>query len=232
MGVRKLVLLLSLMVANVSSAVGQPSTLNLNGQYNGFIQLSAGGAGRGASMSTLATGGSATAAGAEGQELTAVLDFGDLSKGDGNPVTAAVGLRLRSNTGFRVVASVSQFQTSSLRYMGKEVDSADGGSFIKLWLGNVIGTGALSNTAQVNIGPVLSAGTTLSSISRGPVTVAATPVLSGPVASFGGSATSMDNALEIPVFFSVPTGFELGPAEGQASGNFSFVVQFGAFGAA
>ncbi len=218
-------------------AEGQLATFTLSAQYGGFLELSAGTPpqtnGQTATVSNVNSGASTVAPPANSQNFASSIDFGDVSSGDGTPLVGAVGLRVRSNTAFRVLASLTSFQATTLRYQGRDISSADGGSFIRIWLGPVSATGNRSiAVGRTSVNSLLTGGSTLSALSRGPVTGASTELISGPVASIGGGKDSPDNSLEFPFLMSVPTGFELGAAPGQASGSFSFVVQFGIFGKA
>lgn len=227
-------LLLSYSIAcpKVSS---QSTSLTISGQYGSFLQLTAGTppstGGRNVEISSGNTGALAAGGTADMENFGASVNFGDLSKGDGNPVTSGVGLRMRSNTECQLVTSLSSFQATNLRYQGRDVTLADGGSFVKVWAGPITATGNNAlNPGEATINSFFTSGSTLSTISRGQASGSSTLVCAMPAASTGGFGNSVDNALEIPFFVSVPTGFDLGPAPGAAEGTFSFVLQFGLFG--
>jgi len=76
----------------------------------------------------------------------------------------------------------------------------------------------------------MASGIPLSNLTRGTATANSTWICSGPVASIAGGASSSDNAIEIPVFMAVPTGYDLGPSADASTGSFSFVLQFGTHG--
>lgn len=218
-------------------AESQLATFTLNAQYGGFLELSAGAPpqtnGQTATVSNTSSGATTMAAPTNAENFASAIDFGDVSGGDGTPIVGGVGLRVRSNTGFRVLASLTSFQATTLRYQGRDVSSNDGGSFIKIWLGPVTATGGRAiAVGRTSVNSLLTGGSTLAALSRGPVSAASTELISGPVASIGGGKDTPDNAIEFPFLLSVPTGFELGAAPGQANGSFSFVVQFGIFGKA
>lgn len=213
----------------------QNANLFLTGQYAPFLQLSAGSPpathGQNAIVSNQGTGALATASVPDAEDFMASIDFGDLAKGNGTPVIGGVGLRIRSNTGFRLVTSVTSFQVTSLSYRGNEVENSDGGRFIHVFTGSPSATGSLAiDLGQVAVNPQLSTGITLSELAHGSASASSTVVISAPTASVGGSPASTDNALEVPVFFSIPTGFELGPAPGATIGSFAFSLQFGLIG--
>lgn len=220
---------------NCAPTSAQPSNMTLTGQYGPAIQLSAGtpaaAGGRSVSVSGATTQASATGSGPDSENFSASIDFGDLSKGDGNAVTGVVGLRVRSNSAFKLTVSNVQFQATGLRYLDKPIDSSDGGSFIRVWTGAVSTTGAKSaSAADMAQNSALLNGMQLSAVSRGPATASSTAILSGSAASLGGTPQSPDNAIEIPLFVSVPSGYDLGPAGNAAQGSFSFSMQFGIFG--
>lgn len=212
----------------------QPASLTISGQYGPALQLSAGTAGgvTGA-VANSSTNATVTSAAPDSTNFTSSIDFGDLSKGDGEPVAAAIALRLRSNTSFGVTASVVSFQASQLRWRGQEISAADGGSFVRMWVGQLSTTGPnAASGSNLNVNGQLQSGIQMSTLTRGPATAQSTPVVGGSAASLGGSIQSPNNAVEIPVYVSVPSGYELGPSEGSAQGTFSFIVQFGMFAGA
>jgi hypothetical protein len=220
--------------ASCPESASQVANFNISGEYGGFIQLTAGSpggtGGRTASVSQQGTGASASGAAADQENFGSSLEFGDLARGDGNPIVGGIGLRVRSNTGFRIVASLANFNANNLQYQGKPITPADNGSFIKISTGPATATGAgAANISKIRGNPQLTAGTPLNRLSQGPALGSAMLVASGPAASVAGIANSVDNAIEVPVFISVPTGLELGPAPGSTEGSFSFTVQFGAF---
>lgn len=212
----------------------QNANVTLSGQYSPSIQLSAGApsasGGRTASVTSTGTGANAVAPPLDAANFAAVIDFGDVSRGDGTPVVASVGLRIRSNTSYRLAAAVTNFQAQSLRYLGRDVGSDDGGSFIRVWAGapSASGSGAAA-TSRMTVNPALTSGTTLSALPRGSATTSSTTIVSGPAASIEGSLQSATNAVDIPLFMSVPSGYDLGPSPDGSQGTFSFSVQFAAF---
>jgi hypothetical protein len=227
-------LVTSFATASCPESSSQVANFNLSGEYGGFIQLTAGSpggtGGRTASVSQQATGASASGPAADQENFGSSLEFGDLARGDGNPIVGGIGLRVRSNTGFRIVASLSNFTANNLQYQGKPLTAGDNGSFIKISSGAATATGAAAaNISKIRGNPLLNAGTPLNRLSQGPALGSAMLVASGPAASVAGIANSVDNAIEVPVFISVPTGLELGPAPGSTEGSFSFTVEFGAF---
>jgi hypothetical protein len=232
---QKITVTCGLLIVCVGTVVAQPSNLTISGSYGSSIRLSAGtpsaAGGRTANVTGANTQGTAIGSAQDSEDFTATIDFGDLAKGDGSPVTGVVGLRVRSNTSFKLTTSAVQFQTNGLRYVDKVIDNADGGSFIRVWTGPVSSTGnRAANAADISVNGSLVNGLQLSAISRGGATANSTTILSGQAASRDGSLQSSDNAIEVPLFVSVPSGYELGPAGNAAQGTFNFSMQFAAFG--
>lgn len=215
-------------------AEGQSASVSITGQYGTFVQLSAGtppaSGGRTVSIADKGTGCVASGSQPNNQSFGDSVDFGDLSKGDGEECPATIGIRMRSNSSFRLVASMSSFRCRGLRFHGKDVNDADGGSFVHIWAGALSTTGPNSaSPSSVAVNSSFTGGTTLATLARGGCTASSTLICSAPAASIGGTSNSPDNAIELPIFVSVPTGMELGPAPGAAAGTFTFTVQFGTY---
>jgi hypothetical protein len=215
-------------------AEGQSASVSITGQYGTFVQLSAGtppaAGGRTVSVADKGTGCVASGSQPNNQAFGSSIDFGDLSKGDGEECPATIGIRLRSNSAFRLVASMSSFRCRGLRFQGKDVTDQDGGTFVHVWAGALSTTGAnAASPSSVSVNSSFTGGTTLATLARGGCTASSTLICAAPAASIGGTSNSPDNALELPIYVSVPTGMELGPAPGTASGTFSFTVQFGTY---
>jgi hypothetical protein len=218
-------------IALNATPVMAQNNLTLSGQAGGLMRLSAGtpsgSGGLTTSVVNSSTGATCSGSATDTDTFTFNVDFGDLSRGDGNPVIGSVGLRVRTNTSFRVVGSVVSFSANGMRYQGHEVTSADAGSFVRVWMGPLSTTGNDANNAgAIAINNALLSGMHLSEMSRGPASATSTFLCSGPAASLGGNTSSQSNAIEFPFYVSVPTGYELGPAPGSANGRFSFSMQF------
>lgn len=210
------------------NSVGQ---LSGSARISGSLSLSSGSTGAGLALPVGPSSGvQATSTSAIGSEITELIDFGDLSKGSGEKATAVIRLRLRGNAPYRLNVSESSYAAQSLQVRGKDVSgSQDRGSFVELRVGNIIGSGAKSNASGTRLNAQLENGQTLSSISQGPLSADSTNLAAGESPSLSGTASSSDNALEIPLYFSVPTGYEVGPTAGNARGSFQITLQIGAF---
>jgi len=164
-------------------------------------------------------------------QTAGLIDFGQLTRGTGQPLGAVIGLQVRGNASYRLNVSVSSFQTTTLAIKNVEVSAnSNGGSFIGVKLGPVTGTGALSNPAGTAVNGMIINELPLNRISRGPVGPASTTLAEGTAPSLGGNANSPDNAVEIPIIVTVPTGLAISPSRGNAEGYFQVVLQTGIFG--
>jgi hypothetical protein len=163
--------------------------------------------------------------------FTISADFGDLSRVvNGVPAQAGVGLRVRSSVSYAVVMTLVSFTASNLQYQGNPIDSQDRGSFIRCTAGRVAATGPDANSTGSNINAALfGSGLTLNQLISGGVNPSGTRIVAGAAASNEGDEDSPGNAVEVPVFFSVPTGLALGPVNGSGAGRFSANLQFGIF---
>jgi hypothetical protein len=176
-------------------------------------------------------GASANGQPADVSPFTISADFGDLSRVvNGIPAQAGVGLRVRSSVSYAVVMTLVSFNAINLQYQGNPIDSQDRGSFIRCTAGRVAATGPDANSNGSNInGALFGSGLTLNQLISGGINPAGTRIVAGSAASSDGDEDSPGNAVEVPVFFSVPTGLALGPIDGSGSGRFSANLQFGIF---
>lgn len=233
---RKLAVPLSLILLFMCGLPGQAQvdSLAIIGQYGPVVHLSAGAASGGGGL-TATVANSTTGATSNGSPLDVEtfnfnIDFGDLARGDGNPVVSTVGLRLRSNTSFKLVASVLSFSSTPLIYQERPIGGNDGGSFARFWVGPINATGAGATSNGITVNGALTGGIKLSDVTHGPITSNSTLICTGPAASQSGGVQSPSNAIDVPIFISVPTGYELGPAPGSARGSFNFSIQFAVYG--
>jgi hypothetical protein len=181
------------------------------------------------SSSNITVSGGGGEAGAGG-DFAEVIDFGDLSTGNGQPVVGSVGVRVKGNANYNVTISQMSFTAKDLQVANKDVSgSGDQGSFITVRVGSHSGSGSRANPGQTKVNGQLNGGMRLSQVSYGPVTAESTRVAGGGPPSTGGTMNSSDNAVDIPVYFSVPTGLEIGPAPGASTGSFQATIQLGIF---
>lgn len=217
---------LSLFLAPNSISTSQ---ISCSGRVSERLFLSVGGmTGKGLSVTDSSTTG---AVAIPGGDTAGLIDFGQLTRGSGQPLGAVVGLQVRGNASYRLNVSVASFQTTSLAIRNVEVNaSSNGGSFIGVKLGPIIGTGARANPAGTTVNGMVVNELPLNKISRGPVGPASTTLAQGNAPSLGGNSNSPDNAVEIPIIVTVPTGLAISPARGNAEGFFQVVLQTGIFG--
>lgn len=228
-------LLIPLWCTQPASKADQISSFTFYGSYDPMIRLTSGspvsvGKQETASLSSSGRNNAIVVAPQPDVEnFHAMIDFGDLSEGDGSLAVGRIGLRVRSNTSYRVVASVLSFQADQLMWQGKNVTSSDGKDFLQVAISAPSATGLkAAPVAQTRSNSSLLNGERLSDLATGPVSTSSTVLISGDAASGGGTLTSVDNAQEVGVAIAAPTGFELGPAPGSSRGTFSAVIQFGA----
>lgn len=176
-------------------------------------------------------GGRVTVQGTPGAvDATDVIDFGELSSTSGQPIVVGITFLLRGNAAYKLNVSESSFTATTLMYRGRLVDAAgDRGSFIQVRVGSVKGTGARANIQSTNVAGTMQSGVMLSQISQGPVGQGSTSLVVGGAPSTGGTVNSSDNAVEVPVYFILPSGLEFSPAGGVGSGRFQATLQLGAF---
>lgn len=212
----------ALVTCTISATISSIITLQA-GSLNGSTTCTA-------ITSANTTGATVTGATADQQDFTTNIDFGDLARGDGNPVVATVAVRVRSNTPYKITMARTSFNANNLQYKGRDVSgTADGGSFIKVSAGpEARNSGSQGNAGGCLIAARLTAGIPLSDLTAGSATAASTLVASGKRASFGGSKSSAGNAVDIPLHFECPTGMDIGPVSGEA-GTFQGSVQINAF---
>lgn len=210
------------------------SNVTLTGSAGHILMLSAGATADGAPASMQhgeQTGARAVGAAIDSSNAVATLDFGDLSKGDGTPITGSVGLRIRSNCRYKVTMSRGSFVANNLQVRGVDVSGAeDGGTFIRVTAGpRAIPTGPDGNAEQCLISSnLVNGGIALSQLSSGSVSAGSSLVANGQPASLRGSMRSDSNAVDLPVNFSCPTGMQIGPVKA-GSGSFQATVQFEIF---
>lgn len=166
------------------------------------------------------------------QSFNVSIDYGNLAGiANGQPAEAIVGLRVRGNVPYQVGISQISFTTSNLHYRGVEISSSqDNGSFIRLTTGTPVATGSLANLGGSQINPALYGhGLSLAQIAQGGVNFASTVIISGSNPSAGGELLTTGNAVEVPIFFLVPTGLALGPVNPNYAGSFASNLQFAIF---
>jgi hypothetical protein len=220
-------LLATILFATPADSLGQFSG---NGRASGLLALSSGGpnavltgAGMRGTRAVVSTGGT-------GNDSVHYIDFGELSVGTGEPVYAGVAFQLRGNAAYRLNISQASYKGTTLRARGRDVSGAGArADFVQIRAGQITGSGGRANVTATTVNPLLQAGTTLDQITQGPVSADSTRVCEGDAPSLGGIASSPDNAINVPIYFSVPSGYEIGPAAGAASGNFQISVQIGVF---
>lgn len=180
------------------------------------------------------TGGGQTGArvtSSRGTEATDMLDFGSLTSGSGETVSGFVTLAVRGNSSYRLNMSVLNYNAQNLAFRGRDVsNAADRGSFVTVRVGTLTGSGSRANTARSSVSGLLQGGASMNQLSQGPVSAESTSLCSGDSPSLGGTSTSPDNAVQVPVYFSVPSGLEFGPAGPNPNANFQVITQIGAFG--
>lgn len=163
-------------------------------------------------------------------EFVEIVDFGDLSKGNGTPAVVTYVFRVQGNAPYSLNISELNFLARDFRVRHKDVSgSEDHGSFINIQLGSISLSGTQANPQLPMSNPRLSSGTSLDQISQGQVTSQSTVVCTGTAPSLGGTSASVDNGVDISVNFSVPTGMEVGPTPGAAKGSFEATLQMGIF---
>lgn len=230
---RSSVLLTALSFASVLGFAQLPCdavvSVTLRGTADRVLTLSAGevDAGGTASVSSSATGAIVNGARVDQADFNSSIDFGDLSQGNGQPLVATVGLRVRSNCPFNLLIARENFSATNLQYHGHSVSgSSDGGSFINVLAGpKVSATGVDANASACKLSSVLSGtGLPLSQVTSGLPGIGSTLVASGTRVSLRGAKSSPSNAVDIPLSFSVPTGTSIGPITG-GSGSFSTTVE-------
>jgi hypothetical protein len=208
-------------------------SISLQGSADRILCIAAGDSGGGApvAVENNTTGASASGATLNQEDFTAAVDFGDLSRGDGSPVTATVGLRMRSNCKFKLVMSRQTFTATNLQFRGRDVSgSTDGGSFITVSADpSVYPTGGDANPDGCLVSNFLtSAGLPLSQLTEGGATTSSTVVATGNKISLRGSKLSPGNAVDIRLRFHCPTGTVIGPVT-PGAGKFSGSIQLAAF---
>lgn len=204
----------------------------LSGAAEQVLTLSAGEVDSGGTASITSanlTGASAIGGARDQEDFSSSIDFGDLSRGDGQPMVATIGLRIRSNCYFNVVITRDTYSAKNLQYMGRDVSgSADGGSFIHVNVGQARATGSEADASSLRLSSALSgAGIPLSQLTSGTPGANSTVLASGAPVSRSGNRSSPGNAVDIPVRFAVPTGTSIGPISGGV-GTFSATVQISA----
>lgn len=221
--------ILVLIYGSQNTECGSVGQLSGSGRASGGLSLSSGGL-AGLAVSSGMTGARAASVTSGGADATDMIDFGDLTQGSGERLQGSVGLTLRGNASYSLNISQSNYTAVALRFGNRDVSLGDDrGSFIQVRLGTITGTGARANAARTVPNGAMQSGMTLDNISQGPVRADSTRLCSGDAPSLGGTANSADNALNIPIIFSVPTGAEFGPVGGAAQGRFQVTVQIGAF---
>jgi hypothetical protein len=180
--------------------------------------------------------------------------FGDLSAvTNGLPATAVLGLRVRGDIAYTLTTAQTFFTAQNLQYRGVPQGAEDRGSFIRMTAGTPVGRGPDSNPGGSTINPALvGEGLTLSQVSVGTPNQGATMIMTGTAPSVrpstpgmpgtgaalpsgiaatpaASAAAAQENSVEVPVFFTVPTGFALGPIAAGRPGTFATNLQFAVF---
>jgi hypothetical protein len=199
-----------------------------NGRITGSLALSSGGAvdapggSSGAGVLVMSTPGLGNS--------TDVVDFGDLTRGGGERIQASIKFRIRGNASYKLNISESSYNARTLTYRGRDVSgNSDRGSFVQVRVAAPTGSGARANVAGTAINGVIASGLTLDQISQGTVDAGSTNLSAGDAPSLGGTASSPDNAVELPIIFSVPSGLELGPSDRGPTGSFQISLELGVF---
>jgi hypothetical protein len=202
-----------------------------SGAVSAVLYLSSGGlGGQGIYVSGPDTGAHVMIGSGAGADLIDLVDFGELARGTGEPEVATIGLRIRGNSSYKLNISNFNFRATALKVHKREINSAsDTGSFIEVKAGTPVATGRLGNAGATMIGAIMQTGTSLSGITQGNVSAQSTVVCTGPAPSLGGTINNPDNAVDIPVYFYVPTGMAIGPSREAAKGQFQVSVQVGIF---
>jgi hypothetical protein len=208
-----------------ASGVGQMAG---GGKVSGSLSLSSGGA---TGQLTSSAGRVVVTSTPGATDSTDVIDFGDLSTGSGEHVQVGINFLIRGNASYKLNVSESAFTATNLMFHGKELTGgSDQGSFINVHVGAISASGPKANPSNSEPSSSMVSGMTINSISRGPVTASSTEIAQGQAPSIGGTVSSQDNAVIIPIYFSVPSGLELAPSGGASSGRFSVTLQLGVFG--
>jgi hypothetical protein len=182
-------------------------------------------------MNDPGTGARVTSSAAEGSEdTTELIDFGELAGGNGQPVSVMVNFTIRGNASYKLNVSNNEFAAANLQVKEKDIaQTGDQGSFIKLKAGSPSGSGIRANPQGTRITSLFENGTTLDRISQGQVSASSTSISTGDAPSLGGTLTSNDNAVVVPLSISVPSGFQIGPSSGEARGMFQVTLQVAIF---
>lgn len=163
-------------------------------------------------------------------DSTDTIDFGELSTASNETLVVGVNFQLRGNSSYKLNISEAAFTARALRHRGRDVSGSDDhGSFIQIRVGAVNGSGPRANAQATTVSGAMSQGFYLNQISQGSVTQSSTTLCSGGAPSTGGTVSSPDNAVEIPIYFSIPGGLELAPGPETGSGSFQSTLQLGAF---
>jgi hypothetical protein len=188
--------------------------------------------GTNAMMVNAGAGGNAAGLPADTPGFSISGNFGDLARvANGAPSQLYVGLRVRGDQHYALTVSQVSITISNLQFHGHSLQgSSDRGSFLRLNAGSIAATGTAANPGGSMINGVLMGdGLPLSEISQGIVTANSTEIMSGTAPSLSGTGMAINNAVEVPILITAPTGLALGPITAGTTGSFTSLLQFGIF---